>query len=50
MDVFFPFIHDKSKKKEPEAQPLYVEVYEMPREKEPEKDEGAAESLIIVQL
>jgi hypothetical protein len=49
MDNFFPFVHEKpKKKKEFEPTPLYVELYPPPPEKKDEKPEDSEESHIVI--
>jgi hypothetical protein len=48
MNTFYPFIHDpKTKKKENEPQPLYIEVGP-PLQEVPKQDEEKEESHIII--
>jgi hypothetical protein len=49
MDDFFPFIHERKKKKEWEPEPLYVELIpSLPEKKQEEIDEESG--IIVIQL
>lgn len=50
MDIFFPFIHEKEKKKEDELQPLYVELYPPPPEYQEKKNDEETPRVIIIEL
>jgi hypothetical protein len=49
MDDFFPFIHERKKKKEWEPEPLYVELIPPPPEKTQEV-EPESPTVIIIRL
>jgi hypothetical protein len=49
MNGFFPFIYEKSKKKEWEPESLQIELIPPPPKKEQEKDEDSS-PIIIIQL
>jgi hypothetical protein len=51
MDIFFPFIHDpKTKKKEFEPEPLYIEVGPPPQKERKPDDEEQEERVVIIEL
>ena len=48
MDPFYPFIHERErKKKDNEPQPLYVELYPPPPEKREEEEKEESRVIII---
>jgi len=50
MDIFFPFIYKKEKKKEEELQPLYIELEPPPPNYKQDNDEEEPSRVIIIEL